>query len=142
MKKSIAILSLMLSIFFISHHAQAQLNLSSGNENDSYTKAPEFKWEVVSHDFGKIPQGKPVSILFKFTNTGSAPLVISQAKGSCECTKAEYLPAPIPPGKTGWVKAIYDASKPGNFNRNVTVLSNIDGGPVQLQIKGEVLPVK
>jgi hypothetical protein len=120
----------------------AQINPVAGSENDMFSKAPDFKWEMASHDFGKIEQGKPVAYTFKFTNTGNAPLVISQAKGSCECTKAEFSPAPIPPGKTGWVKAIYDASKPGAFNRNVTITANTDGGPVHIQIKGEVLPVK
>lgn len=122
--------------------AQAQINLSAGSENEMFTNAPDFKWETTNHDFGKIVQGTPVSVTFKFTNTGKAPLVISQAKGSCECTKAEFSPAPVPPGKTGWIKAIYDASKPGTFNRNVTITANIDGGPVNLQIKGEVFPKK
>ena len=28
----------------------------------------EFKFEKETHDFGKIPQGKPVNVEFKFTN--------------------------------------------------------------------------
>ena len=38
-----------------------------------------FKWVETTHDFGKIPQGKPVTYEFKFTNVGTAPIVISQA---------------------------------------------------------------
>ena len=121
---------------------QAQINLSGGNENDVYTKAPNFKWNTTLHDFGKMTQNKPQTFTFTFTNTGNAPLVIAQAKGSCECTKAEFIPTPIPPGKTGWVKATYDASKVGEFNRNVTVTANIDGGPVNLNIKGVVVGKK
>lgn len=117
---------------------KGQINPSSGSENDMFSKSPDFKWEITSHDFGTIEQGKPVAFIFKFTNTGSAPLVISQAKGSCECTKAEFSPVPVPPGKTGSIKAIYDASKPGAFNRNVTVTANTDERTMQLQIKGEV----
>lgn len=127
---------------FSSVNLQAQINLSGGNENDMYTKAPIFKWNTTLHDFGKMIQNKPQTFTFTFTNTGNAPLVISQAKGSCECTKAEFIPTPIPPGKTGWVKATYDASKVGEFNRNVTVTANIDGGPVNLNIKGVVLSKK
>lgn len=137
------IFALCLCMFFLNiSFIQAQINPSAGSENDLFTTAPDFKWEAATHDFGKIPQGTPVTVTFKFTNTGNAPLVISQAKGSCECTKAEFSPAPIPPGRSGWVKAIYDASKPGTFNRNVTVTANNDGGPVNLQIKGEVLAKK
>ena len=136
------ILSTLLSFFLLTmicHTSYAQINLSSGNENDVYTKAPVFKWNTTAHDFGKIQHNKPGTVVFTFTNIGNAPLVISQAKGSCECTKAEFIPTPIPPGKTGWVKAIYDASKIGEFNRNVTVTANTDSGPVNLTIKGEVI---
>lgn len=122
--------------------SQAQINLSGGNENDMYTKAPSFKWNTTLHNFGKMTLNKPQTFTFTFTNAGNAPLVISQAKGSCECTKAEFIPTPIPPGKTGWVKATYDASKIGEFNRNITVTANIDGGPVNLNIKGIVLSKK
>ena len=136
-------IGVLLCLLFVGiHTSKAQINLSSGSENEMFSNAPDFKWESASHDFGKISQGVPVSVTFKFTNTGKAPLVISQAKGSCECTKAEFSTGPIPPGKTGWVKAIYDASKPGTFNRNVTITANTDGGPVHLQIKGEVLAKK
>jgi len=124
------------------YKVSAQINLSNGNENDVYTKAPSFKWNKTIHDFGKMQHNKPETVTFTFTNTGNAPLVITQVKGSCECTKAEFIPTPVPPGKTGWVKAIYDASKTGEFNRNVTVTSNIDGGPVNLGIKGIVVGKK
>lgn len=121
---------------------QAQINLSGGSENDMFTKAPNFKWNTQVHDFGTMKQNVPQTFTFTFVNTGNAPLVITQAKGSCECTKAEFIPTPVPPGKSGWVKATYDASKPGEFNRNVTVTANIDGGPVNLNIKGKVEPLK
>jgi hypothetical protein len=137
-------IAIALVVFLSMYHtkSQAQINLSGGNENDMYTKAPNFKWNTTLHDFGKMTQNKPQTFTFTFTNTGNAPLVISQAKGSCECTKAEFIPTPIPPGKTGWVKATYDASKVGEFNRNVTVTANIDGGPVNLNIKGVVIAKK
>ena len=137
MKKLFA--SIIITLFSTAVLVKAQPNLSSGSQNDMFSNAPDFKWEIATHDFGKIKQGVPVTVTFKFTNTGKAPLIISQAKGSCECTKAEFMPSPIPPGKSGWVKATYDASKVGTFNRNVTVTANTDDGPVQLQIKGEVL---
>ena len=43
----------------------------------------EFKFEKETHDFGKIPQGKPVSVEFKFTNTGDEPLIISNIERVC-----------------------------------------------------------
>ena len=35
----------------------------------------KFKWEMKTHNFGKIPQGKPVTVDFTFTNDGKTPLV-------------------------------------------------------------------
>lgn len=140
--KRFSVILAFISAVCINAQTNAQIKLSGGNENDVFTKAPEFKWNTTSHDFGKLELNKPGTFVFTFTNTGNAPLVISQVKGSCECTKAEFIPTPVPPGKTGWVKAIYDSSKLGEFNRNVTVTSNIDGGPVNLNIKGEVLNKK
>jgi len=39
-----------------------------------------------SFDFGTVTEGEIVSHTFSFTNTGSEPLIISDAKGSCGCT--------------------------------------------------------
>jgi hypothetical protein len=45
-----------------------------------------------------------------FTNTGSTPLVISNVRGSCGCTVTDYTKEPIAPGKTGNVKATFNAA--------------------------------
>jgi hypothetical protein len=56
-----------------------------------------FHWTETDHDFGKIPQGKPVTVKFQFTNTGSEPLIVSKARGSCGCTGVEFPKDPILP---------------------------------------------
>ncbi|MDJ1501790.1 DUF1573 domain-containing protein [Xanthocytophaga agilis] len=101
-------------------------------------KAPAFKWEKTTHDFAAIPQGKPVTAEFKFTNSGSAPLIISAAQGSCGCTVPEYSKEPIAPGKTGVVKATFNAAAVGPFTKTVTLTTNVGTAPVTLTIKGEV----
>ncbi|MCU0354299.1 MAG: DUF1573 domain-containing protein [Cytophagales bacterium] len=101
-------------------------------------KAPAFKWEKTTHDFGAIPQSKPVTAEFKFTNSGKAPLIITAAQGSCGCTVADFSKEPVAPGKTGFVKATFNAAAMGPFTKTVTLTSNVGTTPVQLTIKGEV----
>ena len=100
---------------------------------------PAFSWNLTTYDFGKIPLNKPVTHEFKFTNTGDAPLVISSVQASCGCTVTEYSKDPIPAGTEGFVKATYNAAKPGVFTKTVTVSANAKESLVQLIIKGEVV---
>jgi hypothetical protein len=99
----------------------------------------KFKWEAKTHNFGKIDQGKPVTHEFVFTNTGSTPLVISNVRGSCGCTVTKYSKDPIAPGKTGMVKATFNAAAVGAFNKSIRVTANVEGANETLFIKGEVV---
>lgn len=98
-----------------------------------------FQWTETDHDFGKIPQGKPVTIQFQFTNAGSEPLIVSKATGSCGCTGVEFPQKPILPRQTGTIKATFNAAAVGPFTKSVTVESNADTGLTILQFKGEVV---
>jgi len=114
---------------------QATVSVESGDPSSM----AKFKWEETTHNFGKIQQGKPVSTEFTFTNAGSTPLVISNVKGSCGCTVTQYTKEPIAPGKTGTVKATFNAAAMGAFNKSVRVTANVEGGNETLFIKGEVV---
>ena len=85
-----------------------------------------FNWEKTTHEFGQIPQGTPVEAVFEFTNTGDAPLIISNAKGSCGCTVPSYTKTPIAPGEKGEVKAVFNAAAMGAFNKTVTLTANTE----------------
>ncbi len=97
-----------------------------------------FAWEKTTHDFGKIEQGTPVTAIFTFTNEGDAPIVITQAKGSCGCTVPSYPQEPIAPGASAEVKAVFNAATLGVFNKTVTITANTDK-PQILRVKGEVV---
>ncbi len=99
----------------------------------------QFAWVKTTHDFGRIQQGKPVVAEFKFTNKGSLPLIINDAKGSCGCTGVEYPKEPVGPGATGVIKVTYNAAALGAFNKSVAVESNADDGTTMLYMKGQVL---
>lgn len=97
-----------------------------------------FGWETTSHDFGKIAQGQPVTAKFAFINKGEAPLIISNAKGSCGCTGVTFTRDAILPGQSGEVSATYNAAAVGAFNKTVMVESNAEGGVFTLSFRGEV----
>lgn len=97
-----------------------------------------FTWDASAHDFGKIKQGTPVTHEFKFTNTGKAPLIITNVQASCGCTTPSWTKEEVMPGGTGYIKATYNAAAVGQFNKTITVTANIETGFVQLTIKGEV----
>ena len=100
-----------------------------------------IKFKTESHDFGKVEEGVQAAYTFEFTNTGTAPVVISNAQPSCGCTTPDWTREPVMPGKTGFVKASFNSSgRPGNFNKNITVVSNSETPQIALTIKGEVNP--
>lgn len=100
--------------------------------------APEFQFEEETHDFGNIPQGTPVTCTFNFKNIGKEPLTISNVSKSCGCTTPEWTKEPIQPGKSGYVKATYNAAAAGSFTKTLTVSSNAKTPTKVLTIKGFV----
>lgn len=96
-------------------------------------------WDKTTHDFTEIPQGVPVTTTFKFTNTGNSPIVIAEVKVSCGCTTPSYSKEPIMPGKTGFVKAQFNAANDGTFTKSITVISNATEPQKMLYIKGMVI---
>ena len=91
------------------------------------------------HDFGIINQESENKHIFTFTNTGSEPLIISNAKGSCGCTVPNYPKEPIPPGESGEIEVVYSPGKQkGNQTKTVTVTANTEPVNSMLQIRAMV----
>ena len=107
-----------------------------------YAQKGTMKFAKETHDFGKIEQGKPVTHVFEFKNSGSDPVVINDAQASCGCTKPNWTREPIMPGKTGSVSATFNAAAAGQFTKTVTVTSNAEAGQTVLYLKGEVTTQK
>ncbi len=100
---------------------------------------PTIQFEVLTHDFGKVYDGKPVEYEFVFTNTGKVPLVLSNVQPGCGCTTPEWPREPIMPNQKSKIKAIYNpGSFRGSFSKGITVMSNAENGNMQLTIKGVV----
>lgn len=99
----------------------------------------EFEKEV--HDYGTIENGANGECTFEFKNTGNAPLIISNAKGSCGCTVPAWPKEPIAPGKSAVITVKYDTKRAGAINKSVTITSNAVNEPTKvIRIKGNVKP--
>lgn len=110
----------------------------SVNAQDKGAKI-EFKTETV--DYGVIEKGSDGVRVFEFTNTGTAPLIISKVSSSCGCTIPKKPEEAILPGKTGEIQVKYDTKRVGPIRKAITVISNADTPTKVLKIKGEVTSV-
>ncbi|HIP33071.1 MAG TPA: DUF1573 domain-containing protein [Crocinitomicaceae bacterium] len=103
------------------------------------TDGAQLKFEKEVHDYGTIENGANGQCTFKFTNTGNAPLIISNAKGSCGCTVPSWPKEPIAPGATAEITVKYDTKRAGAINKSVTITSNATNSPTKvIRIKGNV----
>ncbi len=105
-------------------------------------KSAEFKFVEETHDFGKITQGKPVSFVFKYTNNGEEPLIISAVESTCGCTVPSVEPkqgTPILKGQGGSITITYNAAVAAPFTKFVKITSNSKTPLKMLYIKGEVI---
>lgn len=96
----------------------------------------EFKTETV--DYGDIDKGSDGIRVFEFTNTGTAPLIITKVSSSCGCTIPKKPEGPIQPGESGEIQVKYDTNRPGPIRKAITVLSNAETPTKILKIKGNV----
>jgi len=137
-----------LSLFvFVSCKENATSKINSDNvavaaERDEAAKqVPVMSFEKAEHDFGTIEQNTPQETVFKFTNTGNGPLIITDAKSSCGCTVPEYPKnTPIAPGETGEMLVKFNGSGQNQVTKTITVSANTAKGSEMLRIKAFVNP--
>ena len=107
-----------------------------GNENSNQAS---FKFETEEYNFGTIEQGESITHEFKFINTGSEPLIISQAEGSCGCTVPIFPKEPILKNQSAAIKVTFNSTgKYGIQDKTVTLTSNAKQSPMIIHIKGTV----
>ena len=100
-----------------------------------------MSFDKQEHDFGNIIQGTPQETVFAFTNTGDAPLIITDARSSCGCTVPQYPKnTPIAPGETGELVVKFNGSGKNQVTKTVTVTANTQKGSELLRIKAFVTP--
>lgn len=141
------VLTLSLMVVFISCKENATSKIKSDNvavaaERDEAAKlVPVMSFDKSEHDFGTIEQNAAQQTIFKFTNTGNGPLIITDAKSSCGCTIPEYPKnTPIAPGDSGELLVKFNGTGQNQVTKTITVKANTAKGSELLRIKAFVNP--
>ncbi len=114
----------------------SQVKATANTKAENYA---EIKFDTLRHNFGTFSQDNPVvKCEFKFTNTGTAPLVIHQAFASCGCTVPTYTKKPVKPGESGSINVTYNGKDrfPGHFQKTITIRTNALSEVTRLTIEG------
>jgi hypothetical protein len=109
----------------------------AAENTESSATADNLVLRETEFDFGKIPQGKPVTHSFEFTNTGRTPLALENVQASCGCTTPVWSKDTVNAGNSSQINVGYNAANEGPFNKSITIYWN-GGQSKQITIKGEV----
>ena len=127
----------LLILFFIAVGVKAQTVTNSPATDQSATDKVLDITEI-QYDFGKIPQGKPVTHIFEVTDNGTDSLKISNVQASCGCTTPSWERDQIQaPGQKTNITVGYNAANEGMFTKIITITYN-GGKTKQITIKGQV----
>jgi hypothetical protein len=112
---------------------------SSGTTSSE--KVPVIQFDSSTVNFGSLAIGEKVDHTFKFTNTGNAPLSITQVSPSCGCTvPRNWTRDPIAPGASGEIAVTFNSKgNTGFVEKSITVLTNCIPSAHKLLIKGSIV---
>lgn len=137
----------LLAITVLTIHVTAQSPLVAANAKPVAVENPKpvspvtedaLVLKEVEFDFGKIPQGKPVTHVFEVLNNSKDSLRIANVQASCGCTTPEWDREKVQaPGEKTKITVGYNAASEGGFTKQITITYN---GTLtkQITIKGEV----
>jgi len=113
----------------------------SGYRDVGEEELPRIEFSYTHIDLGRIVQGTKVDSIYHFKNTGGAPLVITDVRGSCGCTVGKDWPkAPVPPGGTATIRIGFDSEgRNGRQDKTVTVVANTVPPSTVLTLTTEVV---
>lgn len=100
---------------------------------------PIMTFETETIDYGTIEKASDGMRVFKFTNTGKAPLKIESVKSSCGCTIPSYPKEEIMPGESNQIEVKYNTNRAGRFSKSVSIYTNGSPKRAILRIKGNVI---
>ncbi|WP_298544430.1 DUF1573 domain-containing protein [uncultured Aquimarina sp.] len=119
----------------------ATMAMQGDSASETENAVPVMTFSETEFDFGTVTEGDILKHTFSFTNTGNAPLVIVNAKGSCGCTVSDWPKEPIAPGETKEMQVAFNTNgKPNLQNKQVTITTNTALGKHILKIKAMVTP--
>lgn len=125
-----------------------QTQISKSNANSSLNAIDTVLYSVPTTisffdtliDLGEIKQGKETSIIYKYQNTGTKPLVLFSVSPGCGCTIADFSREPLAPNGIDSIMAKFDSKgKEGNYQKNIKVGCNTEQKVHNLSFKVNVL---
>ncbi len=128
---------LLVSIAYSSKAQERVISPAATLEKTEPVKSAALSFAESEFNFGKIPQGKPVTHIFKFKNTGSEPMVLNEVHASCGCTTPEWSRDTIPAGGSSSIRVGFNAASVGEFVKPIFITYNGDKSQ-QILIKGYV----
>ncbi len=131
------ILSLIAMVFCVGY-LSAQTAAPASNTTPAKTGGPHLQWDATVIDYGEIKKGSDPLRKALFTNTGTEPLIIKSARGSCGCTVPTWPKDPIMPGEKGVIEIRYDTQRVGPINKSVSVSTNESEEETRVTIKGNI----
>lgn len=106
-----------------------------------FGQAAEFSIDKSVFKFPKTNEGKLLTHDYMVTNTGDVPLIISDYKVNCTCTKVVLPEAPIAPGQTIPLKVTFDTNGKYFFQDRIIYLrANTKKGTHKVRFKVNVIP--
>lgn len=114
-------------------------NPATANEPLDTVNVARIVFEHTEFDFGSVVEGAQVEHLFRFTNTGKAPLLITNARSTCGCTVPTWPREPIPPGKGGEIKVVFNTlNRAGQQKKEVTLTANTYPSQTKVLLTGTI----
>lgn len=120
----------------------ASENVAVAAERDAVSgDFPVITFDKTEHDFGTIKKGTPAETIFKYTNTGKAPLVVTDIKSSCGCTVPKgWTKDPLAVGESAEFTVKFNGSGQNKVSKTVTITANTEKGTETVKISAFVEP--
>lgn len=118
------------------------LSLIACNDNSEVEMGMRTTLKVNAvYDAGKVAKGEVINAKFTVENTGDYALVLSDVKGSCSCTVADWSQDPIPPGEKGYIKATVNTESfsEGPVARKVSILANTKPPQTDVSVQATII---
>ncbi len=105
-------------------------------------QGPAIGFDRTHAALGRISPGQPQRVVFKVSNSGDAPLQISEVNPSCGCTTTLAGSLLLKPGEGSEIEALLDPQgMKGMIHKSLAVRSNDPRTPtVLLTLEAEVVP--
>mgnify|MGYP001387649753 FL=1 len=138
--KNILFITLAFSLFFSCgddpfSKVKSENVVEASSRDNSASKYPIMTFDKKVHDFGTIDDGTPVETIFSYTNTGDAPLVLSEIKSTCGCTvPQDWSRAPLLAGESSKFTVKFNGKGANKTSKTVTIKSNTQSGNESVRI--------